>query len=363
MDAPPIPRLVDLVHVFTGLVVEQFKKGLEELLSDSILLWRLLKLLFKILQWRSFVGSSLFCFLLLSLSSILFVFPVIPLSVVLWFFFPMQSDEDKTPQQQQEEGDTHTGGEKKCSSKSDSLFLLSDFSRKTEKRQARCKLYEIQCELQKLKMEADDDLEKSDVAENFCRSKSTAVYQECPIKPENFLGTIFNSWEQWVKHYKSVVKANGWSDMQAIEALPACLTTWAVEEFETVPRHYVEKILEGKTPQFDALLAVLEPKMQQYRSNRAAWSEFKAVKQMENESLKDYFRRVRLLGDLALSEKSLTEKDQDLRDQFLEGLLNNRLQQKLYEDETDRNFCEVLYRVQELELIQKSSEEKGRQLL
>ena len=81
--------------------------------------------------------------------------------------------------------------------------------------------------------------------------------------------------------------------MQAIEALPACLTSWAVEEFETVPRHYVEKVLGEKTPQFEALLAVLEPKMQQYRSKRAARSEFRAVKPMENESLKDYFRRVR----------------------------------------------------------------------
>ena len=59
---------------------------------------------------------------------------------------------------------------------------------------------------------------------------------------------------------------------------------------------------------------------------------------MENESLKDYFRRVRYLGNLALSEKSLTEKDQDLRYQFLEGLFDFRLQQKNYEDETDRNF-------------------------
>ena len=50
MDAPPIPRLVDLVHAFIGVVVEQFKKRLEKLLSDSILLWRLLKLLFIILQ-------------------------------------------------------------------------------------------------------------------------------------------------------------------------------------------------------------------------------------------------------------------------------------------------------------------------
>ena len=49
MDAPPIPRLVDLVHAFNGVVVEQFKKRVEEL-SDSIPLWRLLKLLFKILQ-------------------------------------------------------------------------------------------------------------------------------------------------------------------------------------------------------------------------------------------------------------------------------------------------------------------------
>ena len=84
---------------------------------------------------------------------------------------------------------------------------------------------------------------------------------------------------------------------------------------------------------------------------------------MENESLKDFFRRVSYLGDLALSEKSLKESDQHLRDQFLEGLFDFRLQQKLYEDETDLNFCEVLYRAQELELIQKNSEESRGPLL
>ena len=51
--------------------------------------------------------------------------------------------------------------------------------------------------------------------------------------------------------------------MQAIEALPACLTSRAVEEFETIPRHYLEKILGEKRPQFEALLDVLEHKMQQ----------------------------------------------------------------------------------------------------
>ena len=283
--------------------------------------------------------------------------------MILWFFFPMESDEDNTPQQQQEEGDADTGGNKKASSKSDSLFPLSDSSRKAQRREDQRNLYELQCEMEKLKLEAEDDSEGSDVAENFCRNKSRAVYQECPIKPEKFPGKCFNRWELWVKHYKSEVKANGWSDMQAIEALPARLTSWAVEEFETGSRHFVEKVLGEKTLKFDALLEILEPKMQQYRSKRAARSEFKAVKQMENESLKDYFRRVRYLGDLALSEKSLAEKDQDLRDQFLEGLFDLRLQQKLHEDENDRNFCEVLYRAQELGLIQKNSEERRRPLL
>ena len=151
--------------------------------------------------------------------------------------------------------------------------------------------------------------------------------------------------------------------MQAIEALPACLTSWAVEEFETVPRYYVEKFLGEKTPHFYALLEVLEPKMQQYRSERATRSEFKAVKQMENESLKNYIQKVRYLEEVALLEKSFTERDQDLRHQFLESLFDIRVQQNFYEDETDRNFCEVLYRAQELELIQRNSEQRRGPLL
>ena len=136
-------------------------------------------------------------------------------------------------------------------------------------------------------MEADDNSERSDLAENLCRSKSKVVYHESPIKLEKFPGKFFIPWEMWVKHYKSVVKANGWSDMQAIEAFLAGLAWWAVEEFETVPRHFVEKVLGEKTPQSDALLEVLELKTQQYRSKRAALAEFKTVKQMQNESLKD----------------------------------------------------------------------------
>ena len=148
--------------------------------------------------------------------------------------------------------------------------------------------------------------------------KMKAVYEKSPIKPEKFPGKDFNRWELWVKHYKSVAKANGWTDQHAIAVLPACLTSWAVEEFETVPRKYIEKVPGEEAPIFETLLEVLKPKMQQYRSPRATRSEFKSVRQNKNESLKEYFRRVRYLGDLALCETTLEEKDKDLRDQFLE---------------------------------------------
>ena len=60
MDAPPIRCLVDRVHAFNGLAMKQFKKNLEKLLSDSILLWRLLKLLFKILRKSCPTTQSIF---------------------------------------------------------------------------------------------------------------------------------------------------------------------------------------------------------------------------------------------------------------------------------------------------------------
>ena len=45
----PTPCLVDLLHPLNGVLVEQFEKGVENLLKDLIFHMRLLKLHFKIL--------------------------------------------------------------------------------------------------------------------------------------------------------------------------------------------------------------------------------------------------------------------------------------------------------------------------
>ena len=109
---------------------------------------------------------------------------------------------------------------------------------------------------------------------------------------------------------------DGWSNQRAIGALPACLTSWAVEEFETVPCKYIENLPGKPSPPFSNILEVLKPKMQQCRRPRATRREFKAVKQEENEILREYFRRVRYLGDLALTEEKIDERVKGLRDQF-----------------------------------------------
>ena len=185
------------------------------------------------------------------------------------------------------------------------------------------RMLELKQQLKLLRADDDSDSDYSTLREvaGDRRKKSKAVYEKSPIKPERFPGKDFNRWELWVKHYKSVAKVNGWSDQQAIAALQACFTSWAVEEFERVPCKYIEKFPGEASPNFSNLLEVLKPKLQQYRSPRATRSEYKAMKQGKNETLREYFGRVRYLGDLALSEKTIDERDKDLRDQFLEGLL------------------------------------------
>ena len=140
--------------------------------------------------------------------------------------------------------------------------------------------------------------------------------------------------------------------------MATCLTSWAIEEFETIPRRYIKKELGCYSPQFDELLEVLKPKMQQYRSQRATRTEFKAVKQWENEGIRGFSTRVRQLADIAFPEKPLRERERDMRDQFIEGMVDSRIQTILFEDERDRDFGETVQRALELEIIHKTQESK-----
>ena len=278
----------------------------------------------------------------------------------------MSGDDDNDQQislvTQEDPNGTHTpvtGGSKPLLSKSTkfSFVGLAD-TEKECKRNAYRRLKEMEKEMKRFKIEADLHSDDSLVLENESKKRQKPLYEKSPLKAEKFPCEDYNRWESWVKHFKAVAKTNGWNDSQKIAAMPTCLTSWAIEEFETVPQRYIEKEPGSYPPRFDELREILKPKMQQYRSQRATWSEFKAVKQWENEDLRDYSRRVRQLTVIAFPEKPLRERERDMRDQFLEGIFDLRIQINLYEDECDRDFGETLQRAQELEIIHKTHESK-----
>ena len=91
-------------------------------------------------------------------------------------------------------------------------------------------------ELKRFKFEEELDSDDSMVLENESRKRQKRLYEKLPIKPEKFPSKDYTRWENWVKQFKAVAKANGWNDSQKIAAMPTCLTSWAIEEFETVPK-------------------------------------------------------------------------------------------------------------------------------
>ena len=66
------------------------------------------------------------------------------------------------------------------------------------------------------------------------------------MKPEKVPSKDYTRWKNWVKHFKAV----GWNDSQKIAAMPTCLKSWVIEEFEIVPKRYIEKEPGSYPPRF-----------------------------------------------------------------------------------------------------------------
>ena len=110
---------------------------------------------------------------------------------------------------------------------SSGLAFLPGGKRKEKEEAAhdlRMQMKDLQFRLRELGTTSGSDSDESIFTEplGVRQWKTKAVYGKSPIKPEKFPGKDFNRWELWVKHYKSVAKANSWTDQQAIAALPAC---------------------------------------------------------------------------------------------------------------------------------------------
>ena len=119
------------------------------------------------------------------------------------------------------------------------------------------------------------------------------------IRPDRFPSSTYQNWADWRKHFAWVADANQWEDEQARMVLPTCLTSWALDEFTSMPAHFREEIEGYEEPTLARMLAELDQRLMPFQSHAAARAEFKSLMQGEKEGLREFSRRVRSLDDVA----------------------------------------------------------------
>ena len=158
-----------------------------------------------------------------------------------------ETEQQQSPNAEEDHPGNHspvTGGSKPPTCKSTSFsFIGSAATAKERKQDAYRRVRELEKEMKRKKLEEDLDSDDSLAPENESKRRQKPLYEKFPIKPEKFPSKDYNRWENWVKHFNAVALANGWNDSQKIAAMPTCLTSWAIEEFETVPVNMLQKNL------------------------------------------------------------------------------------------------------------------------
>ena len=109
------------------------------------------------------------------------------------------------------------------------------------KQDAYRQLKEMEKDVKRFKIEEELVSDDSLILEHETRKRQKPLIERTPIQPEKFPSKYYNRWRNWVRHFKAVAKANGWTGSKKSAAKPTCVISWALEEFDTVPRRYVDK--------------------------------------------------------------------------------------------------------------------------
>ena len=88
------------------------------------------------------------------------------------------------------------------------------------------------------------------------------LYSGGAVRPDRFPSNIYSHWLEWKRHFVWISEANGWTDDQSRSALPTCLTSWALDEFSAMPRHYRDQQHGQPPPTLQRMFGYLNPRMQ-----------------------------------------------------------------------------------------------------
>ena len=182
--------------------------------------------------------------------------------------------------------------------------------------------------------------------------QQNSMFSNGTFKPDRFPSDAFPNWVQWKLHFVAVAAANRWTQIQAIYALPVFMCGDAVDEFYAAPVELKEHVNGEPEPTLQALFEHLDRALGVLRNDRVGRSEFEALAQKSDDSLRDFARRVRSTGRLVYNNVDTEQRDELFRERFIEGLSNPDLLEVLLRED-NRTFRETVERAVDVEAIAK----------
>ena len=127
-----------------------------------------------------------------------------------------------------------------------------------------------------------------------------------------------------------------------------------------MPQMYKTRVDGQPAPMLQRMLGCyLDGMMSAFYDRTTSRLKFNAMVQGEKESIKDFGRRMRSMCDIAFANYNATTKDEFNRDQFIEGLMDDKLHNLLMREQA-RTFLEAQNRALSLEAISKKSRKRSR---
>ena len=173
------------------------------------------------------------------------------------------------------------------------------------------------------------------------------------LTPLRYPSRDFEIFERWVRHFESMSISNNWDDQRQREFLPKCLNSYALDEYYNLSNHYFQQVQEQPATTIAIVLKALNNRICDFPNARSARTEFKNLQHLEAESIQEFSRRVRRLGEAANAHSDVAGRQEANQDAFVDGLLDNKIRYTLLKEEPG-SFNAATQRAIALEAIGKT---------
>ena len=90
------------------------------------------------------------------------------------------------------------------------------------------------------------------------------------LRPDRYPSKKHSTWIQWKQYFLWLADTKYVGRYHSNSALPNCLTSWALDEFTTMPASFTRQVGRNLPPILAMVFEYLDPRMSPYRDQRMA---------------------------------------------------------------------------------------------